>query len=153
MILGHFHFVCRPLIFWWWSCGIWVLLLQYLESIYYLYLACDKLGDRVVSAIFCTVHYASCWCAPAWSPSVHLAVWSSFWQILCLAVTEAACSAHLPHTTCLKLIKRTDNMKPYAQVRYIKACLCPVNLYAIRAFCVCNANTLWHTKWMFVCTM
>ena len=64
---------------------------------------------------------------------------SSYRQIPCVAVTKAACGTHSPRATRLKLIEITDDMKPYAQVTYIKARSCLVNWCAILMFRACNA--------------
>ena len=51
---------------------------------------------KLVAAIFCTLYFASWRRAPTWTPSVNLAVWSSFRQIPCVAaVTEAARGTHI----------------------------------------------------------
>ena len=119
-----------------------------------------------VAAVFCTVYYASWRCAPMLTPSVHLAVWSSFQQSLYMGVTEAVCGTHIPRTMRIRPSKRTDNMKPYARVTHLKAQLSLVNWCAIWMFCVYNAicygvnnecsrvqcNMLWCAQWLFVCT-
>ena len=71
-------------------------------------------GD--VAAIFYAVYTASQQCAPTWTPSVCLAVQSSFQQIPHVAVTEAVCGTHSLRATRISCIERTDNIKPYARV-------------------------------------
>ena len=44
-------------------------------------------------------------------------------QYAFVSETEAACSTHSMCVACLKLTKRTDNMKFYAQVTNVRALL------------------------------
>ena len=84
-----------------------------------------------VAAIFCAVYSASRRRAPTRTPSVRLAVQSSFQQIPCVAATEAVCGTHSLRATRLKLIESTNEMKPYARVTFLKARSSVVNWCAI----------------------
>ena len=78
-----------------------------------------KVLCKSVAAIFDVVYSASWCCAPTWTPSVHLAVQSSFQQILRVAETKAVCGTHWMCFTRIRCIERTENMKPYARVTYL----------------------------------
>ena len=101
------------------------------------------------------------------TPSVRLTVQCSFQQIPHMTVTEAVLGSSSPRAMCLRCIKRTDNMKPYAQATWLKAQLSLVNWCAIWMFHVCNTicfgmhnkclyvpcDIPWYAQQMFVCTM
>ena len=95
-----------------------------------------------MSTIFCAVYSALQCHTLMGTPNVGLAVQSSFQQILHVAVKKAVCNTHRPRATHLWCIKRTDNMKPYAQVKYLNTWLSLVNWCAIQVFCACNGICL-----------
>ena len=84
------------------------------------------LGDWIVAAIFYAVFSSLCICGPTWTPSVHLRVQSLECQVLLASATELVCSTHILRATRFICIE-TDNMKPYAQVTYLKAQLSIIN--------------------------
>ena len=59
--------------------------------------------------------------------SVHLAVQNLEWHILFVSITAAPYGSHSLHIACPKRIQRKNNMKYYAQVTIMRACLCLVN--------------------------
>ena len=109
------------------------------------------LSDRSVADIFCAVYSVSWCCKPMWTLSVHLAQRSLAWQILFVAVTEAACRTHSLRVVCLKLFKRMDNRKHCAWVTYIQArsCLLNSNLHSFMVICFGVQNECLHASYSF----